>query len=195
MGRIYIVLWRLGIWDPPPYQNFQWPSVGWVQIFYGTAYCKYLTLSKSNTWLYFTMQMEMFLPNCYLQICLFGMDRFSLVTFLENNHTALKHLFLKDYHSSSLGVVIYTRKELYEHLHYAHEQVRHLFKSAHLTPKSFYAAGSWFFLLGFDKCLNPWMQTQKGSMNEIKEFEQDVTSQSLLIWSISAHTPCLILRL
>lgn len=83
------------------------------------------------------MQMEMFLPNCYLQICLFGLDRFSLVTFLENNHTALKHLFLKDYHSSSLGVVIYTRKELYEHLHYAHEQVRHLFKSAHLTPKSF----------------------------------------------------------
>ena len=65
-----------------------------------------------------------------LQICLFGLDRFSLVTFLENNHTALKHLFLKDYQSSGPGVVVYTRKELYDHLHYAHEQVFHLLKSA-----------------------------------------------------------------
>lgn len=59
-----------------------------------------------------------------IQICLFGLDRFSLVTFLENNHTALKHLFLKDYQSKGpeSDVVVYTRKELYDHLHYAHEQ-------------------------------------------------------------------------
>lgn len=58
-----------------------------------------------------------------LQICLFGMDRFSLVTFLENNQTALRHLFLKDYQNNKQGIVIYTRNELYDHLHYAHEQV------------------------------------------------------------------------
>ncbi|KAL9951562.1 hypothetical protein ACROYT_G044246 [Oculina patagonica] len=57
-----------------------------------------------------------------IQICLFGLDRFSLVTFLENNRMALKHLFLKDFQNSKEGVVVYTRKELYDHLHYAHEQ-------------------------------------------------------------------------
>ena len=57
-----------------------------------------------------------------LQICLFGLDRFSLVTFLENNQLALKHLFLKDYQSDD-KVVVYTRDQLYNYLHYAHEQV------------------------------------------------------------------------
>ena len=58
-----------------------------------------------------------------LQICLFGFDRFSLVTFLENNHLALKHLFLKDYKNGDQGLVVFTRAQFYSYLHYAHEQV------------------------------------------------------------------------
>ena len=58
-----------------------------------------------------------------LQICLFGLNRFSLVTFLENNQLALKHLFLKNYQTGQQGVVVYTRDQLYDYLHYAHEQV------------------------------------------------------------------------
>ncbi|CAH3132821.1 unnamed protein product [Pocillopora meandrina] len=57
-----------------------------------------------------------------IQICLFGLDRFSLVTFLEHNHVALRHLFLKDYQGKQQDVIVYTRKELYDYLHYAHEQ-------------------------------------------------------------------------
>lgn len=57
-----------------------------------------------------------------LQICLFGLDRFSLVTFLENNQLALKHLFLKEYQSDD-KVVVYTKDQLFNYLHYAHEQV------------------------------------------------------------------------
>lgn len=57
-----------------------------------------------------------------VQICLFGFDRFSLVTFLENNHLALKHLFLKDFKNVQQGVEVYTRSQLYNYLHYAHEQ-------------------------------------------------------------------------
>ena len=57
-----------------------------------------------------------------LQICLFGLKRFSLVTFLGNNQLALKHLFLKGYQSDD-KVVVYTRDQLYNYLHYAHEQV------------------------------------------------------------------------
>lgn len=56
-----------------------------------------------------------------LQICLFGFDRFSLVTFLENNQLALKHLFLKDYQSDD-KVVVYTKDQLFNYLHHAHEQ-------------------------------------------------------------------------
>ncbi|XP_068728458.1 mucolipin-3-like [Montipora capricornis] len=57
-----------------------------------------------------------------IQICLFGFDRFSLVTFLENNHLALKHLFLKDYKNGDQGLVVFTRAQFYSYLHYAHEQ-------------------------------------------------------------------------
>ena len=57
-----------------------------------------------------------------LQICLFGLDRFSLVTFLENNQLALKHLFLRDYQSDD-KVVVYTKDQLFNYLYYAHEQV------------------------------------------------------------------------
>lgn len=46
-----------------------------------------------------------------------------MVTFLEHNHIALRHLFLKDYQGKQQDVIVYTRKELYDYLHYAHEQV------------------------------------------------------------------------
>ncbi|PFX20439.1 mucolipin-3-like [Stylophora pistillata] len=57
-----------------------------------------------------------------LQICLFGLDRFSLVTFLDHNRDALRHFFLKDYQGKWQDVVVYTREQLYDYLHYAHEQ-------------------------------------------------------------------------
>lgn len=53
---------------------------------------------------------------------MFGFDRFSLVTFLENNQLALKHFFLKDYQSDD-KVVVYTKDQLFNYLHHAHEQV------------------------------------------------------------------------
>ena len=126
-----------------------------------------------------------------LQICLFGFDRFSLVTFLENNQTALKHLFLKDYQNGQKGVVVYTREQLYENLRYAHEQVwyscnnnlymqtfqhAHWLRTRQLIPNS---AESWNWVLRtktpnkaqIRTCLKVWKfwASQKGCDESIEK--------------------------
>ncbi|KAK3698180.1 hypothetical protein QZH41_019279 [Actinostola sp. cb2023] len=58
-----------------------------------------------------------------VQVVLFGTDRFSVVTFLEDNRQALQHLFLNDYSIKSTGSkIIYTRDEALKYLRYAHGQ-------------------------------------------------------------------------
>lgn len=107
----------------------------WLQIFKWHQTSLIVHIQHLTSIFYYILnRLKYFWLTVNLQIYLFGLDRFSLVTFLENNHTALKHLFLKDYQSNGpeSDVVVYTRKELYDHLHYAHEQVCHkcLLKSA-----------------------------------------------------------------
>ena len=74
------------------------------------------------------------------------------MTFLENNQLALKHLFLKDYQTGQQGVVVYTRDQLYDYLHYAHEQVC-LHICLPFDPSMDYMTVHCFTLLTFPKDL------------------------------------------
>ena len=74
------------------------------------------TDSKSN--LYFDFLCCF--PPCW-KVWLFGTDRFSFATFLEDNRETMRYLFLKDYRG--VDVNVYTREEFFDYLHYAHEQV------------------------------------------------------------------------
>lgn len=56
------------------------------------------------------------------QLVLFGLSNQLVVMFKEENTTAFRHLFLKDYGDNSPQAV-HTREELYSHIIFAIEQV------------------------------------------------------------------------
>ena len=54
---------------------------------------------------------------------LFGSELFSTVNYLDDSTRAFSHLFLNNFHQS-VARDIYKKSEFYEHVQYAHKQVR-----------------------------------------------------------------------
>lgn len=67
---------------------------------------------------------SLFITPSFLQLVLFGLSNQVVVTFKEENTVTFKHLFLKDYDTSSDdSFAVYTQIDVYEHIFYAVDQV------------------------------------------------------------------------